>query len=362
MNALHFFNIYPDEIEACSDKCEAALIDAGYHTRQIDDMYDEVKKSLTDGSINSDNITNGIMGEMLSRTQGMLQERFPNANIDYYVNGLDTHLYINGEDFNKGDDTVKKLSELKNLFLPKDDPVECTFEDKKAIEVPVSIEDDDVAYFISIAGSEPMAEIAENFPEDINISVVLVEDGTYFLKIYADVDENTVYESVKSSDEIEDVDAETLDAAVIELLQNEFEELEPFKDFVEAYTEKTEDFSEWSRNCKADVSVYDKIYTLDLGSRYDITDAMPAIAEGVHAVVRKDETIENVISITFRDNDDKFIAQSHDFTMDSLNLNSIKDGTFCDIASRQPEPIGNIVQSHYEEKEKSVKSKTVERD
>ena len=96
---LPYLGIYPDVTNDVVERCEDALSKAGYTLCEIDDWHENVSDSMV---LDNNNITNSILQEYLDQTAEMLRAKGYEA--DYFVNGGDTHLYINGEEFYEGND------------------------------------------------------------------------------------------------------------------------------------------------------------------------------------------------------------------------------------------------------------------
>lgn len=93
MSALNLFNIYEKSIDSIHDTCTSALEEYGINIDfQIEVMED--LKQIGDW----EDIGNSLIHAMLSTTAGIIK-REKNLECDYYVNGLDSHLYINGEEY-----------------------------------------------------------------------------------------------------------------------------------------------------------------------------------------------------------------------------------------------------------------------
>lgn len=93
---LSALNLYPQYIIDCHDTCIEALKSRGYPGVERNyDFENEVMDDL-DNIGDWHDISNSIMAAMLSTTCAMLKEKGYEA--DFYVNGADTHLYIDGEE------------------------------------------------------------------------------------------------------------------------------------------------------------------------------------------------------------------------------------------------------------------------
>ena len=91
VDSLCYLGIYPDEIrraqETFDDVCDK------YDLGDLYDDYEEYLKNVGDFG----DITNSIMGALFDTLMSALKEKGID-DCDYYVNGLDTHFYINHEE------------------------------------------------------------------------------------------------------------------------------------------------------------------------------------------------------------------------------------------------------------------------
>lgn len=96
MNALNCFGIYEDEINKADEICQDVLCHAGLENR-YDEMMNDALDYFYDIQLSCEtNITNGLIGCMFNSTRNILMEKYPDLDVDYYVNGYDSHLYVNG--------------------------------------------------------------------------------------------------------------------------------------------------------------------------------------------------------------------------------------------------------------------------
>ena len=115
-NNLWFGNsiIYVDEVNDISELCESAMQEAGYDIERLNDGITEYLECVEMRHF-LDNPTNYILAAMLFETSYWIGTKFEelgiNIEVDYYVNGTDSHLYIDGEDYHDGDDTIRTIIE-----------------------------------------------------------------------------------------------------------------------------------------------------------------------------------------------------------------------------------------------------------
>ena len=94
-NRLSLVGIYEDGI---NDAIDTALLIADKYNLSARDIHNRAEAWLCECGDFSD-ITNSIISAYFSVTAGLLSEKHPKLDIDYYVNGtLDSHFYIDGEE------------------------------------------------------------------------------------------------------------------------------------------------------------------------------------------------------------------------------------------------------------------------
>lgn len=92
---LSIIDIYPEMIQDAYGLCEAILTEDYGYTMQ--DFFKRIQHDLKISKL--DDISTRLVRIMFSETAEMIQEKDPNATVDYYINGtLDIHFYINGEE------------------------------------------------------------------------------------------------------------------------------------------------------------------------------------------------------------------------------------------------------------------------
>ena len=93
---FQYLGIYEDAINDAIDTCESALKQVGGED-DIDDMNEYALYHLKEcGSF--DDITNSIISAYFSTMKYFIKKYRPDADVDYYVNGDDSHLYIDHEE------------------------------------------------------------------------------------------------------------------------------------------------------------------------------------------------------------------------------------------------------------------------
>lgn len=95
MNVLNCFGIYEGDINRANEICQIVLNKSGMDSR-YNDMMNDALDHFYDIQLGYEiNITNGLIECMFNSTKNLLIEKYKNIEVDYYVNGYDSHLYIN---------------------------------------------------------------------------------------------------------------------------------------------------------------------------------------------------------------------------------------------------------------------------
>ncbi len=97
MSNIRFLGIYEEEINNAVDTSELALKQEGFTEKEIDEMNDMVMEQLEECGDWS-NITNSIIDAYFTVTADLIKQRGLGVNVSYYVNGMDSHFYIDGEE------------------------------------------------------------------------------------------------------------------------------------------------------------------------------------------------------------------------------------------------------------------------
>ena len=93
---VQFFGIYPDEIEHATVVADEACIEAGLSEDDIDfDFEDDIAFCLKHFG-NWEDITNSIIEAYFYKCKAVCYEKFglENVKVDWYINGWDTHFYV----------------------------------------------------------------------------------------------------------------------------------------------------------------------------------------------------------------------------------------------------------------------------
>lgn len=114
MNTFWFGNsvIYIKSVEDITATCVSAVEDAGYRAKELDDEVDAYLRDV-DMLIFLDNPTHTIIDALLTSTYYLLTKRFVElgikAEVGYFTNGDDSHLYVNNEEYFDGESIITEL-------------------------------------------------------------------------------------------------------------------------------------------------------------------------------------------------------------------------------------------------------------
>ena len=128
MSTFWFGNsvIYIKSVEDITATCVSAVEDAGYRAKELDDEVDTYLRDVG-MSIFLDSPTNTIINAYLSSAYYLLTKRFLElgikAEVGYYANVDDSHLYINDEEYFDGESIIAELiakakDEFDNKLIP----------------------------------------------------------------------------------------------------------------------------------------------------------------------------------------------------------------------------------------------------
>lgn len=126
-NTFWFGNsvIYTESVEDITATCVSAVEDAGYRGKELDDEVTQFLENVVEMKTFLEDPTNTIISAILIATRDMLEAKLVEelgfeVDIDYYVNGEDSHLYIGDEEYFDGEDTITKLiAKAKDVFNDK---------------------------------------------------------------------------------------------------------------------------------------------------------------------------------------------------------------------------------------------------
>ena len=94
---LQYLGIYEGSINSAIESCEDALKRLKFSDREIDQMNEWALNKLSEIG-DWYEITNSIIYAYFDTTKYMIEDKHPKVEVDYYVNGDDSHLYVNGEE------------------------------------------------------------------------------------------------------------------------------------------------------------------------------------------------------------------------------------------------------------------------
>ena len=97
MSNIRFLGIYEEEINNAVDTSELAMKREGFTEKEIEEMNDMVIEQLEECGDWS-NITNSIVDAYFTVTADLIKQRGLGVNVSYYINGMDSHFYIDGEE------------------------------------------------------------------------------------------------------------------------------------------------------------------------------------------------------------------------------------------------------------------------
>lgn len=97
MSNIRFLGIYEEEINEAVNSSELALKREGFTEKEIDEMNDMVLEQLEECGDWND-ITNSIIDAYFTVAADLIKQRRKDVKVSYYVNGMDSHFYIDGEE------------------------------------------------------------------------------------------------------------------------------------------------------------------------------------------------------------------------------------------------------------------------
>lgn len=98
MDNLDYLGIHKYEIDRAIERAENAMKRDGFNNEQINDMHSMVFEDLKETG-NWEDITNSIIGSYFRVTADLINNRHNDPEYaTYYVNGLDSHFYLNREE------------------------------------------------------------------------------------------------------------------------------------------------------------------------------------------------------------------------------------------------------------------------
>lgn len=144
---LQWLGIYEETINDALETAEAAMTDAGCTRSALNSLYSNVSEAFTRGELDYSDITNSIMGYAYDYAKNEIENTISGVEVSYYINGDDTHLYVNGTEYFKGDDTITKL--LNGVTIEGLNSTKCG--NQPAVEVIFTTEDEELLFDILTA-------------------------------------------------------------------------------------------------------------------------------------------------------------------------------------------------------------------
>jgi len=96
--ALKYLGIYPEHIEMADGICEAVCRKYGIDSDE--EVWEYVKQDFEETVYDGEQLSNLIIYYIFRNLKSALMEsgKLGEVDIDWYVNGHDTHFYIDGEE------------------------------------------------------------------------------------------------------------------------------------------------------------------------------------------------------------------------------------------------------------------------
>ena len=97
MNRLRMLGIYEEAINSAIESCEEALMNTLIEDH-INTLHNSIGECLKETG-SWDDITNSIIYAYFSTTKALIEEFSSlEVDIDFYINGSDSHFYVNEEE------------------------------------------------------------------------------------------------------------------------------------------------------------------------------------------------------------------------------------------------------------------------
>lgn len=97
MDSLSFFGIYPYELDRADHYCQDVL----NHSRmfnKVDEVFEDALENFYNTSWDvSTSITNALITCLFDEVKKRIEKKYPNLEVDIYVNGIDSDIIVNGE-------------------------------------------------------------------------------------------------------------------------------------------------------------------------------------------------------------------------------------------------------------------------
>lgn len=176
---LSMFGIYPDAIQTNIRIAEKIVSETGCSSAEVNSLMNYVAEQFTGGELNYEDITNSIIQTAFDYAGGILSKRIPGAELSYYINCDDTHVYINGQPYEPG-----CIQQLRDDFY-----FSCIDYDEETDEIKASLccyKDELLADILdtaqdtqhSLTASEYIGSKAGSYADiDGNMALELIDEG-----------------------------------------------------------------------------------------------------------------------------------------------------------------------------------------
>ena len=90
ISILDILGIHPGDIDHAWEECQDALEEQGLDSK-IEELQDYLEDNVTE--IDLRDATNSIISMMMYECKRIIEEAHPGQEVNYYVNGYDSHIY-----------------------------------------------------------------------------------------------------------------------------------------------------------------------------------------------------------------------------------------------------------------------------
>lgn len=97
MSDIRFIGIYEDSINNAIDTCYLALETLKFTESEIDHV-DDIALDILEEIGTWREITNSIITAYFIATEGIIKDKYPDKETSFFVNGDDSHFYIDNEE------------------------------------------------------------------------------------------------------------------------------------------------------------------------------------------------------------------------------------------------------------------------
>lgn len=89
---LAYLGIFPESINNAIETCKHVLEENGFNAAEINRVEQDASDDLL-----QINFTNAIIESYFNATKEALKNKYPDLDVDYYVNCIDSSFFVNGE-------------------------------------------------------------------------------------------------------------------------------------------------------------------------------------------------------------------------------------------------------------------------